>query len=173
MYMYIFTSIFMLPHFLSVPYLFFDQIVVLFASQWVVSECLFHFSTCFSVSSLATFCLANLPWLLLYGLEKSSLLLVVLFFNFNDFLFFHYSWFTVFCQFSPLQQRDTVSLTHSHTFFFSHYAPSCSITSDQIYGRISLLIHFKQNSLHPLTPDSQSIPLPLLPWQPQVCSPSP
>ena len=38
-----------------------------------------------------------------------------------------------------------------------------------LYSRISLLIHSKCNSLHLLTPDSQSIPLPPpLPWQLQV-----
>ena len=43
-----------------------------------------------------------------------------------------------------------------------------------IYSRISLLIHYKGNSLHLWTPSSQSIPLPPLPpWQPQVFSPSP
>ena len=40
--------------------------------------------------------------------------------------------------------------------------------------QISLLIHSKCNSLHLLTPNSQSIPLPLPPpWQLQVCSPCP
>ena len=71
------------------------------------------------------------------------------------------------------------SHAYIYTFFFSHYPPSCSIISDEIqfpvlHSRISLLIHSKCNSLHLLTPDSQSIPLPLPPpWQPQVCSPSP
>ena len=66
--------------------------------------------------------------------------------------------------------------THTHTFFLSKYLPSSSITSDLIYfpvlySRTSVFIHSKCNSLHLLTPNSQSIPLPPLPsWQPQVCS---
>ena len=56
-------------------------------------------------------------------------------------------------------QSDPV--IHIYTFFFSHYPPSCSITSDQIsfpvlYCRISLLIPSKCNSLHLLTPNSIS-----------------
>ena len=60
-----------------------------------------------------------------------------------------------------MQQSDPV--IHTDTFFFSHYPPPCSIPSDQIqflglYSRISLLIHSKCNSLHLLTPNSQSLP---------------
>ena len=33
----------------------------------------------------------------------------------NDFCVFHHSWFTVFCQFSAVQQRDPVTHTHTHT----------------------------------------------------------
>ena len=41
------------------------------------------------------------------------------FLNFlNDFYLFHYSWFTVFFQFSTVQQSDPVVLTYTH--FFSH-----------------------------------------------------
>ena len=88
----------------------------------------------------------------------------------NDFYFFHYSWFTVFCPFSTVHQGDPI--THIYACFFSHYLPSCSITCDQIqfpvlYSRISLLIHSKSNSFRP------SPPLPGSPWQQQVCSPSP
>ena len=36
------------------------------------------------------------------------------FYNFN---FFHYSWFTVFCPFSPVQQGDPVTHTCIHSFF--------------------------------------------------------
>ena len=43
------------------------------------------------------------------------------------FYFFHYSWFTVFCQFSLYSK---VTQSHIYIFFFSHYPPSCSITSD-------------------------------------------
>ena len=68
----------------------------------------------------------------------------------------------------------TYIYTHTHiylhTLFFSHFPPSCSITSDYIqfpvlYSRISLFIHSKYNSLHLLIPNSQSIPFPS-PWQP-------
>ena len=34
----------------------------------------------------------------------------------NDFYFFHYSWFTVFCQFSTKQQSDPVTHTYKHSF---------------------------------------------------------
>ena len=79
----------------------------------------------------------------------------------NDFYFFHYSWFTVFCQFSTVQQGDPVTHTCTHSFL----TLSCPIRSEQIkfpvlYSRISLLIHSKGNSLHLLIPDTQSIPLP-------------
>ena len=45
-----------------------------------------------------------------------------------------------------------------------------------LHSRISLLIHSKGNSLHPLIPNSQSTPLPPPPHppgQPQVCFPCP
>ena len=71
---------------------------------------------------------------------------------------------------SAVQQSDPVSLSHTHThiLFFSHYPPSCSILSEQIQfpllcSRISLLKHSKCNSLHLLTPNSQSLPLLSLP----------
>ena len=39
------------------------------------------------------------------------------FFNFyNDFYFSHYSRFTVFCQFSPVQQGDPITHTYIHSF---------------------------------------------------------
>ena len=41
----------------------------------------------------------------------------ILFFK-NDFYFFHCSWFTVFCQFSTVQQSDPV--THKYIHSFSH-----------------------------------------------------
>ena len=52
--------------------------------------------------------------------------------------------------------------TYTHTSSFSHYLPLCSITNDQVefpvlQSRISLLINSKCNSLHLLTPNSQSI----------------
>ena len=69
--------------------------------------------------------------------------------------------------------------THTHicTLLFSYYLPSCSIPRDWIwfpglYSRTSWLIHSECNSLHLLTPNSQSIPFTLpAPWQSQVCSP--
>ena len=44
----------------------------------------------------------------------------------NDFYFFHYSWFTVFCQFSTVQQGDPVTHTcvHSFSHIILHHAPS-------------------------------------------------
>ena len=66
---------------------------------------------------------------------------------------------------------------YMYTFFF--LTLSCSITSHQtsfpvLYSKIPLLIHSKGNSLHILTPNSQSLLLhPPLFWQPQVCSPCP
>ena len=42
------------------------------------------------------------------------------------FYFFHYSCFTGFCQFSPVQQSDPVTHTHMHSFSYIilHHAPS-------------------------------------------------
>jgi len=42
---------------------------------------------------------------------------ILYFLIFNDFYFFHYSWFTVFCQFSTIQQSDPV--THMYLYSFS------------------------------------------------------
>ena len=87
----------------------------------------------------------------------------------------------MFCQFSTVQQSDLVTNTHTHIHSFSqiilHHALS-QVTrySSQCYtaGSLCLSIHSKCNSLHLLTPDSQSISLPPPPpWQPQVCSLNP
>ena len=43
------------------------------------------------------------------------------FFFINDFYFFHYSWFAVFCQFSTVQQSDLVTHTHTHTRTHTHF----------------------------------------------------
>ena len=48
---------------------------------------------------------------------------------FFRFYFFYYSCFTLFCQFLLYSK---VTHTHIYTFFFSHYPPSYSITSDSI-----------------------------------------
>ena len=45
----------------------------------------------------------------------------------NYFYFFHYTWFTVFCQFLLYSKMTQLYI---YIFFFSHYPPSCSITSD-------------------------------------------
>ena len=65
-----------------------------------------------------------------------------------------------------LYSKMTQSHIHIYIFFLTL---SCSIISDQtqfpvIHSRISLLIHSKGNSLHPLTPSTPSIQL-LLPWR--------
>ena len=48
------------------------------------------------------------------------------FFFYNDFYFFHYSLFTVFCQLFTVQQGDPVTYTRIHFFL----TLSCSIVSD-------------------------------------------
>ena len=52
-------------------------------------------------------------------------------------IFFHYSWFTVFCQFSAVQHGDPVTHTCIHSFFSHYHAPSwkqpkCPLTEDWI-----------------------------------------
>ena len=48
--------------------------------------------------------------------------LCCLFFLNDDFYFFHYSGFTVFCELSTVQQSDPAHThTHTHIFFFSHF----------------------------------------------------
>ena len=70
----------------------------------------------------------------------------------DSLLIFYYSWITMFCLFL-LYSKVTPLYIYIHSFFFSHYPLSCSITSDQIWflglcSRISWLIHSKCNSLH-------------------------
>ena len=79
--------------------------------------------------------------------------------SYNDFYFFHYSWFTMFCQFSTAQQGDLVTHTYIH-FFFSHYhAPS------QMTRRSSLCCTAGSHCL--------SIPKAIVGiYQPQIPSPS-
>ena len=67
--------------------------------------------------------------ILFFFLFLKFLFLFLIFKIFYDY-FFHYSWFTVFCQF--LLYSEVTSHTYTHTFFSSHYPPSCSITSEWI-----------------------------------------
>ena len=58
---------------------------------------------------------------------------------YNDFYVSRYSWFTVFCQYSPVQQGDPATHPCTHSFFLTF---SRSIISDEIefpvpYSRIS------------------------------------
>ena len=48
------------------------------------------------------------------------------FFNFFSLIliFFHYSWFTVFCQFCTVQHSDPVTHTSIQSFFSNYHAPS-------------------------------------------------
>ena len=79
------------------------------------------------------------------------------------FIFIHYSCFTVFCQYSTAQHGDPVTRTGIHYFFSHYHAPSKWPVFPVLQSRISLLINSKGNSLHLLTPSSQSTPLPHLP----------
>ena len=97
----------------------------------------------------------------------------------SDFYFFHYSWFTLFCQFPTVQRSDTVTHTrtyiyiHSFSHMFLYHLPS-QVTrySSLCYTAGSHCLSTPNApSLHLLTPSSQAIPLPPPPpWQPQVCS---
>ena len=55
-----------------------------------------------------------------------SFRILLLFYFSNDFYFFHYSWFTVFCPLSTIQQSDPVTHTYIHSFshILLHQAPS-------------------------------------------------
>ena len=78
------------------------------------------------------------------------------------FFFFHYSWFTVLCQFSTVQHSGPIAhvcilfLTSSSTMFHHERLDTfpCAVQQDLI-AYLS-----KCNSLHLLTPDSQALPLP-------------
>ena len=48
----------------------------------------------------------------------------VIFFCIMIFIFFDYSWFTVICQFSTVQQGDLVTHTCVHSFFSYYHAPT-------------------------------------------------
>ena len=87
------------------------------------------------------------------------------------FLFSPYSCFTVFCQFSTVQQSDpALFLTLSSIVLHLKWLDGFPV----LFSRILLLVHSRCNSLHLLTPESQSLPVPRPPpWQPQIYSPSP
>ena len=77
---------------------------------------------------------------------------------YNDFYFFHYSWFTMFSQFSTVQV-DPVAYISIHSFYISD-----STWFPVLYSKISLVVHSQDNTLHLFTPSSQSthsITLPL------------
>ena len=107
---------------------------------------------------------------------------IIILFSFYFLMIFIFSIIvgTVFSQYSMVQQSDPISLSFTHTHSFSHiilhHAPSLVTRYGSLCytAGISLLIHSKCSSLHLITPDSQSIPLPSPPaWQPHICSPSP
>ena len=54
----------------------------------------------------------------------TDLRVFVCLFTLMIFIFFHYSWFTVFCQFSAAQQGDPVTYTCIHSFFSHYHVPS-------------------------------------------------
>ena len=63
-----------------------------------------------------------------YSLFAKKIIFVIYFacphFFFNKyFKFFHYSWFTMFCQFSTVQQCDSITHTCIHSFFSHYHAP--------------------------------------------------
>ena len=104
---------------------------------------------------------------LLFSSSSPPLFLSLLSFGTNTVLFYIYFFklqliYNV-VLISAIHQSDSV--INIYTFFYLYQLPLCSITSDWIqfpvlYSRTSLLIHSKCNSLHLLTPNSQSI-LPL------------
>ena len=103
--------------------------------------------------------------------------------SYNQNIFVFFSFFNLFfivisptTLFSPtVQHGNPVTHTCIHNFFL----PLCCVVSistllSVLHSRISLLIHSKSNSLHPLTPSSQFLPLPPpSPREPKVYSPCP
>ena len=65
-----------------------------------------------------------LPWLLFLHSTDHSPDIFFFFGSIMIFLFFHYSCFTVFCQFSPIQQGDLITHTYIHSYFSHYPAPS-------------------------------------------------
>ena len=95
-------------------------------------------SKCLSICGMHGILLAGTDFRQVWGLLFNSLTFIYLFISFiMIFIFFHYSWFTVFCQFSTIQRGI---YTYMYIFFF--LISSCSIISDQtqfpvLYSRIS------------------------------------
>ena len=89
-------------------------------------------------------------WMKFFNFYNSTLLIpgvfnlnLSCFYLFNFLKKIYYSWFTMFCQFL-LYSKVTPLYIYVY-ILYSHYPPSCSITSDQIYflglhRRVSLLI---------------------------------
>ena len=76
-----------------------------------------------SIHLLKTYTMGVCMYVCVFFYPVSGETLTKTFFN-NDFYFFHYSWFTVFCQFSTVQQGDPVTHTCVHSFFSHYHAPS-------------------------------------------------
>ena len=58
-----------------------------------------------------------------HGNQVKEQIFQALFFSLNDFYFFHYSWFTMFCEFL-LYSKVTQSHLHLYSFFSHYHAPS-------------------------------------------------
>ena len=55
----------------------------------------------------------------------------------NDFYFLHHSWFTVFCQFSTVQQGDPVTHAYIHSFIFKY-----TVSTQVLQSLVALLKKF-------------------------------
>ena len=79
---------------------------------------------------------------------------------YNDFYFFHYSRFTVFCQFSTAQQGNPVTHTYIHSFF-SHYRVPSQVTrhSSQSIQQDPTAYPFQRQYLASINPKFQVPPL--------------
>ena len=120
----------------------------------------------------------NLPeegqsWNQQAALPRQGSFFIFFLFFFKDFYYFLLYLIYNVLSFSAVWQSDPVIYIFFHIIL--HHVPSQVIRySPLLYSRISLLIHSKCNSLHLLTPNSQSILLPPpSPWQPLVCPPCP
>ena len=87
------------------------------------------------------------------------------------FVFFHYSWFTVFGQFSTAQQGDPVTHACIHSqIIMLHHKWRDRVPRAAQQDPITYPLQRQQSAS--IDPNSQSIPLPAPPpRQPQVCSP--